>query len=201
METSNSSTGAQLSLWTSSVADTPASHSAQQESDEAQTILDTCGRGCETPLAHYGPDTRSWRTFEDISLWGDLPSLESLPKSGMTRNGVLYPQPEWERLIDVSGSSSWPTPRSSAAMAENLDNVRRRVERRGRLGAKLEESVAMWPTPTTVDTFTPKSRSNPTLGDAARKADGNNGKLNPTWVEWLMGFPLGWTDLEDSETP
>jgi hypothetical protein len=29
---------------------------------------------------------------------------------------------------------------------------------------------------------------------------GNGGKLNPTWVEWLMGFPLGWTDLEDSET-
>ena len=25
-------------------------------------------------------------------------------------------------------------------------------------------------------------------------------KLNPMWVEWLMGFPIGWTDLEDSET-
>jgi len=22
------------------------------------------------------------------------------------------------------------------------------------------------------------------------------GPLNPTWVEWLMGWPLGWTDLE-----
>jgi DNA (cytosine-5)-methyltransferase 1 len=29
---------------------------------------------------------------------------------------------------------------------------------------------------------------------------GTGGRLNPTWVEWLMGFPLGWTDLEDSET-
>jgi hypothetical protein len=28
-----------------------------------------------------------------------------------------------------------------------------------------------------------------------------SGSLNPTWVEWLMGFPLGWTDLEPSETP
>ena len=26
---------------------------------------------------------------------------------------------------------------------------------------------------------------------------GRGGKLNPTWVEWLMGFPQGWTDLED----
>mgnify|MGYP000853982035 CR=1 FL=1 len=27
------------------------------------------------------------------------------------------------------------------------------------------------------------------------------GSLNPNWVEWLMGYPVGWTDLEDSETP
>jgi hypothetical protein len=26
------------------------------------------------------------------------------------------------------------------------------------------------------------------------------GSLNPMWVEWLMGFPLGWTALKDSET-
>ena len=26
------------------------------------------------------------------------------------------------------------------------------------------------------------------------------GQLNPTWVEWLMGFPPGWTDLNASET-
>ncbi len=25
------------------------------------------------------------------------------------------------------------------------------------------------------------------------------GKLNPTWVEWLMGWPLGWTDLKPLE--
>ena len=24
--------------------------------------------------------------------------------------------------------------------------------------------------------------------------------LNPAWVEWLMGFPIGWTDCEDSAT-
>lgn len=22
------------------------------------------------------------------------------------------------------------------------------------------------------------------------------GRLNPDWVEWLMGWPIGWTDLE-----
>ena len=27
------------------------------------------------------------------------------------------------------------------------------------------------------------------------------GQLNPPWVEWLMGFPIGWTELSASETP
>jgi len=26
------------------------------------------------------------------------------------------------------------------------------------------------------------------------------GSLNPPWVEWLMGWPLGWTDLKPLET-
>lgn len=29
----------------------------------------------------------------------------------------------------------------------------------------------------------------------------NDGQLNPQWVEWLMGFPEGWTDLKPSEMP
>ena len=34
-------------------------------------------------------------------------------------------------------------------------------------------------------------------GDLAAQV---GGQLNPTWVEWLMGFPIGWTDLNASET-
>ena len=26
------------------------------------------------------------------------------------------------------------------------------------------------------------------------------GPMNPTWVEWLMGWPTGWTDLHASAT-
>jgi hypothetical protein len=32
-------------------------------------------------------------------------------------------------------------------------------------------------------------------------AAGTGGQLNPTWVEWLMGFPIGYTALEPSGTP
>ena len=28
---------------------------------------------------------------------------------------------------------------------------------------------------------------------------GTTGSLNPTWVDWLMGYPIEWTDLEASE--
>ena len=31
------------------------------------------------------------------------------------------------------------------------------------------------------------------------ETEGNGGSLNPTWVEWLMGYPEGYTDLKDWE--
>lgn len=37
-------------------------------------------------------------------------------------------------------------------------------------------------------------RKDPQLGTIV------GGKLNPTWVEWLIGWPLGWTDLEPLAT-
>lgn len=65
----------------------------------------------------------------------------------------------------------------------------------------------MWPTPQARD-------SHNRAGQASRyeiekrwnlqdclASRGERGSLNPTWVEWLMGFPLGWTALEPSETP
>jgi hypothetical protein len=166
METSNKLIGEQLSLWTSSAVDIPVSHSAQQENEQAQTTLDTCGLGCEKPLANYDHDTQSWKMCEDISLWGDYRLLDSLPKSGMTRNGALYQQEDWVPVISVSGSSLWPTP----------------TARDGK-GASGHKSLA---------------RRMADLTYRARVVDGvTSGSLNPAWVEWLMGFPSGWTDLED----
>jgi hypothetical protein len=26
-------------------------------------------------------------------------------------------------------------------------------------------------------------------------------KMNLSFAEWMMGYPIGWTDLKDSETP
>ena len=29
---------------------------------------------------------------------------------------------------------------------------------------------------------------------------GKIGLMNPAWVEWLMGYPIGWTELDHLET-
>ena len=58
---------------------------------------------------------------------------------------------------------------------------------------------ALWPTPTAhnakeTNAKSEMNRNTPTL--AAKVG----GKLNPEWVEWLMGWPLGWTDLKPLAT-
>jgi site-specific DNA-cytosine methylase len=64
----------------------------------------------------------------------------------------------------------------------------------------------LWPTPTTM-----KATGGAALckwgGAGARKKMSTmvshaemNGPLNPPWVEWLMGWPIGWTDLMPLET-
>ena len=166
METSKTSTGEQSNDLTLFAVDTLVSHSPQQAKEKAQTTPDTYGHGSETPLAHYDQSTQSWRMSEDISLWGDYKSLESLPKSGMTLNGVLYQQLEWVRPIAENGSSSWPTPTA-----------------RDYKGASGHKKLA---------------RRLADLTIQARLRDGvSTGSLNPEFVEWLMGFPKGWTNLED----
>jgi hypothetical protein len=60
---------------------------------------------------------------------------------------------------------------------------------------------SLWPTPTSrdyKDGKAPRIRYGKRQTDTLGRAVG--GKLNPQWVEWLMGFPVGWTDLEDSAT-
>ncbi len=44
-----------------------------------------------------------------------------------------------------------------------------------------------------------RAKRPPTSGDQLPNTVG--GPLNPTWVEWLMGFPPGWTDCGPSATP
>ena len=72
------------------------------------------------------------------------------------------------------------------------------------LNDQVRHPNLMWPTPTARDYkgqnsmkhINEKPRHNSQLPNALRK-EGIIGSLNPTWVEWLMGYPIGWTDLKD----
>ena len=58
-----------------------------------------------------------------------------------------------------------------------------------------QRSPGRWPTPSATDW-----KGSTTAEQRRRQLSAApgivGGKLNPEWVEWLMGFPPGWTDLE-----
>ena len=59
-----------------------------------------------------------------------------------------------------------------------------------------------WPTPRCFmykDALTDRGKSN--LGEVVNETEGatKTGQLNPDWVEWLMGWPIGWTSMDAIE--
>ena len=100
-----------------------------------------------------------------------------------------------------SAAKQWPTP--TATLASKGGRI---TPRKGREGGTLIEAVSArtWPTPvasaskgSSPAALTRKSgadRSNDRLDHAVMASDG--GQLNPEWVEWLMGWPIGWTELK-----
>ena len=104
----------------------------------------------------------------------------------------------------------YPTPAAADGMRGSETYVRGNPTL---LGA-ARESERMWPTPRNRDgqhghyqdykeNYAKRGRKNgPPLPDAVHLAEGQpKGSLNPDWVEGLMGFPKGWTDLASPESP
>lgn len=103
-------------------------------------------------------------------------------------------------LHAMAQTNQWPTPTVSGnhnrkgASKTSGDGLATVV-------AALE--MKRWPTPTANDAKNASCPASPATrdsipGEMIRRSEA--GPLNPGWVEWLMGWPTGWTDLKPLET-
>jgi hypothetical protein len=211
----------------------PARTSPSQARAQDLTVSDLeCGSTWRGWLAKYDPATSLWRTAQ-CSLLEDLTeSLVTLPRSGMTRGGLLWELPMLERRTSATGSGFWATPTASdgtrggtltpsmtgVSLAQQIKTPHRWPTPLATDGSKCpsgslaravnpalqatfrnKEEGRNWPTPAARDYRHPNAKTYAERGGGSKGEQLPNavgGALNPTWVEWLMGWPLGWTDLK-----
>jgi hypothetical protein len=92
----------------------------------------------------------------------------------------------------------WPTPTCSDVYTDNLKSTQ---QKEGSMhSVTLPQAVRMWGTPKSQDSrHALRDRGKGNLGEQVSGMH-NGGRLNPLWTEWLMGWPIGWTDLKPLET-
>ena len=207
--------GGQLTLFP---GDSPASHTAAQASDLEGKMTATSGQRC---LELFGrlPRVGLWaKTFAGLlvgrsdwystrcNLIWRLPGTKSgrsyflLQVSTPPTDGTgfcLLPTVRANKwgLPDSHGNTeAWnqllPTPQESDKKNGHR-NPTKRIQRKMELGwnIQLNDRATLGLIPT------PKASKS---GECLRS--GMSGQLNPRFVEWMMGFPAGWTELPPSET-
>jgi hypothetical protein len=179
--------------------------SAQPEREQALTELEAdCGKKWRGLLVKWDQDMFSSKTVlcseqEDSTLFS-----KTLPKWGMMLDGECWEQltpvrltKETECGLEPNGETFFHTPNTGGLNGGS--NSRRALEKR---------MESLWPTPgANEDSYRlgGNSQQSKSLGSIARRealaeSPESGGQLNPPWVEWLMGWPLGWTDLKPLET-
>jgi len=88
----------------------------------------------------------------------------------------------WKKSVTPAGRSWWVLMLSG-----------HRCEKLGEFGSWLRPCARDWKGYTT--------RAGESICNQLKSIYGGSGVPNPTWIEWVMGYPAGWTDLEGSETP
>ena len=140
-----------------------------------------------TPTAHIVKETGAPSEMKRKS-----PGLGTLARTG-----------NLDEAVDELPEESFPTPVASDAVRNSLTYMGGNDTLLGRV-LKNEEN---WPTPNARDYKGPPGRGSQARGGRqsslpAKVRDRSGpGPLNPTFLEWLMGFPIGWTESKPSETP
>lgn len=203
-----------VASWIASLAATPASRSAWPGGVSEQTTQDTFGRLSLGWSESAPPPSASSRTSPVICRSEDTTSPESFKAWATALRAHCGRRRKSARLTDESASSSLlPTP-SACSYGSNKGGAAGRV---GKERHSLESMArrGLLPTPSAshcetrpAATWNMASQSGRSLGAMARHAmwptptstPQVGGQLNPTWVEWLMGWPLGWTACALVET-
>ena len=121
------------------------------------------------------------------------------------REQVVYPKPAqmWRTPDNMKGGSNLP------GIKKALDEGHLKRPSGQQIQIRLQDQVKeeriqpkKWPTPTANEDAAgrPTGKMQKMLGNHPDVRGTGGGTLNPTWVEWLMGYPLGFTDLKVSET-
>lgn len=197
-------------LLTSWLAAFPAKTSAPLGGGQALTAnAAACGATWPGSLARYDRDLCLWKTAQ-CSLLGDSEEfLATWPRWGLMRAGACWEQPTLAPRTSVTGSGLWRTP--SAHVIEAKSTVTKLTGRKPsdpQVGlADQVMARVLWPTPTVC--WSPnhnRAATDDRLDYSVERENFQPGqptppmRLNPNWVEWLMGWPIGHTDLKPLAT-
>jgi len=157
---------------------------------------------CLELLASVCPDTQFLKTSQGCLLETEVGGSQNFSmtwtRSGSMQNGIVSKLPTLAHRIDATECGLLPTPRcgmTGTASINRLNDKNRNLE-------KALAELKFLPTPTLSDAKgSPKSRTilnnKSNLCEVLRQSENDSIYPNPLFVEQMMGFPVGWTDLED----
>ena len=175
-----------------------ASHLVRPGSVEARKMTATSGRKYLPLLKQKGRVGLFAKMWLDTSVWASTRcyltwQIKPITKS---RHFALVLWPSMPRT-GVKESGLWATPTAAISVGTT------RPPSKGGGSRDLRQDVKMWPTPTANEDAagTPNGKMQAMLGNhpdvrGTTPEEWQRGSLNPQWVEWLMGYPEGWTDLK-----
>lgn len=114
--------------------------------------------------------------------------------------------PEDQRNGLPAAVKLWPTPTAGMMTVGDMEQARYAGNDPKR--PTYREANKLWPTPNASDHRDRGNLSSPCIQrrieigkqvELSMCVSDKSGQLNPDWVESLMGFPIGWTDLECDE--
>lgn len=205
------SLGEELLTWFREVSPAKTSAAPEKELVLPDQGVD-CGQKWPESFAKYDPVTSTWK-IPQCSLPEGLDEYsKTWPKWGLMRNGECWELQTVVPHINVNVSGFWATPTTMDSLPPKSPEALQREATIARPGRKkpanLRDQVSNmqnWPTPTVNDsknsTLPPSQLNRDNIpGALLRTGEQPGGLLNPAWVEWLIGWPIGWTDLKPLET-